>query len=907
MSSPLLTTKLYFPPPPPKGVQRHRLIERLNEGLHYNRKLTLISAPAGFGKTSLVSEWLTGCDWQVAWLSLDEGDSDPVRFLTYLIAALQKIAPHIGDEVLGILQSPQPPPIETILTALINEIAIIQDNFLLVLDDYHVIDARQVDDALTFLLEHLPPQMRLVITTREDPQLPLARMRVRGQLNEFRANDLRFTTAECAEFLGVMGLNLSAENVAALEDRTEGWIAGLQLAALSMQDNQDVAGFIRAFAGDHRYIVDYLVEEVLHRQPEPVRNFLLQTSILDRLNASLCEAVTGQEQGQAQLEALERGNFFIVPLDDKRQWYRYHHLFADVLLAHLRTEQPEQIVILHRRASEWYEHNGSTANAIRHALAARDFERAATLAEIAVPEIRKNRQEATMLVWLKVLPDEIIRRRPVLSVHYAGILLANGELKGVETWLQDAERWLATGANEGEELLSSSSEMVVVDSEEFRNLPGLIAIYRAGSALATGDVARTVKYAGQALELLPEEDQLGRGAAAGLLGLVYWTVGDLDGAHRSYTDSMARLQKAGHISDVMGLAIALAEIQIAQGRLHEAMHTYEQALQLAMEQGMRGTADMYVGMSELYLEFNKLDTATQHLLRSQALGEFAGLPQNPYRWRVAMARIRQAQGDLDGALEMLHEAQRVYVGDFFPYVRPIAALKARIWVAQGRLSEALGWAREQGLSTGDDLSYLHEFEHITLARMLLAQARYSSARDRTEEATLVEAKGLLDRLLQAAEAGGRRRSLIEILVLLSLMHTAQGDMPAALGALERSLTMAEPDGFVRIFTDEGPPVAQLLQEAARHKIAPAYVRQLLSALGQAEEITPVKQVLIEPLSERELQVLRLLGSDLSGPEIAHQLMVSLNTLNTHIKNIYTKLGVNNRRAAVHRADELHLS
>ena len=446
MSTSILATKLYLPPPRPRVVLRPRLIERLNEGLY--RKLTLISAPAGFGKTTLVSGWVAGCDRPAAWLSLDEGDNDPIRFLSYLVAALQTIARDIGEGVLGAVQSPHPPPTETILTALLNEIISIEDDFVLVLDDYHVIDARPVDDTLAFLLDHLPPQMHLIIATREDPHLPLSRLRVRGQMSELRAADLRFAASEAGEFLeGVMGLNLSAEDIATLGDRTEGWIAGLQLAALSMRGREDVTGFIRAFAGDNRYIVDYLVEEVLQRQPESIRGFLLQTSILDRLNGPLCDAVTGQQEGNARLEALERGNFFVVPLDDKRQWYRYHHLFAEVLFAHLMQEQPAQIPTLHRRASEWYQHNGLAADAIRHALAAADFARAADLVEMAVPAMRRSRQEATLLGWLKALPDELVHRRPVLSVAYAGTLQQGGEIEGVEDRLRDAERWLDTTAD----------------------------------------------------------------------------------------------------------------------------------------------------------------------------------------------------------------------------------------------------------------------------------------------------------------------------------------------------------------------------------------------------------------------------------------------------------------------------
>jgi LuxR family maltose regulon positive regulatory protein len=382
------------------------LIEQLNDGLSLGRRLTIISAPAGFGKTTLISEWIYGCGRQVAWLSLDEADSDSARFLIYLIAALQTIAPNIGEEVLAVLQSSPPPPIESVMTILLNEITTIPDNFILVLDDYHMLDSKPIDTALTFLVDHQPPQMHLAITTREDPNLPLPRLRVRGQLTELRAADLRFTPVEAAEFLNkTMGLNISLENISVLETRTEGWIASLQLAALSMQGHQDISGFIQAFAGANRYIVDYLVEEVLKRQPESIRNFLLQTSILDRMNGSLCDAVIGnqsdaQSGAKARLETLQRGNFFLIPLDDKHHWYRYHHLFAEVLHMHLMTEQPEQITVLHKRASEWYEQNGSMADSIRHALAGGDFERAADLIERAVPEMRQTRQEFTLLGWL---------------------------------------------------------------------------------------------------------------------------------------------------------------------------------------------------------------------------------------------------------------------------------------------------------------------------------------------------------------------------------------------------------------------------------------------------------------------------------------------------------------------------
>ncbi len=912
MSTPILTIKLYIPPPRPEVVLRPRLIERLNEGLH--GKLTLISAPAGFGKTTLVGEWVAGCGRPAAWLSLDEGDNDPTRFLAYLVAALQTIAPNIGEGVLGVLQSPQPPPTESILTALLNEVTTIPDRFVLVLDDYHVIDAEPVDHALAFVLEHLPPQMHLVIATREDPHLPLARLRARSQLTELRATDLRFTPDEAAEFLNsVMGLNLSAEEIAALETRTEGWIAGLQMAALSMQGRADATSFIKSFTGIHRFVLDYLVEEVLQRQPDRVRSFLLQTSILDRLSGPLCDAVTGQEDGRGMLEALERGNLFVVPLDDKRQWYRYHHLFADVLQARSMEAQPQQVPTLHQRASEWYEQNGLLSDAIRHALAAKDFERAAGLVELAGPAMRRSRQDATLLGWLEALPDELVRARPVLSVYYAGALFGTGELEAVEARLRDAERWLEAPSDTGERPVAPAVEMVVVNEEEFRSLPAKIAIYRAAHAQALGDVPGTAKYARRALDLLPEDEHFGRGAAAALLGLAYWASGDLEAAHRTFADGMASLQMAGNISDAISATLVLADIKMAQGRLHEAASTYERSLQLATEQGepvLRGTADLYVGMSELHREQGDLEAATQHLLTSKELDERAGLPENRYRRCVAMARIREAQGDLDGALDLLHEAEHRYMRGYFPNVRPIATLKARIWVKQGRLGEALGWAREQGLSPRDDLNYLREFEHVTLARVLIDQ--YKSER---VERSIHEAMGLLERLLQAAEEGERTGSVIEILVLRALAHEAQGDSPPALVSLERALTLAEPEGYVRVFVDEGRPMAHLLSEAAAHGIMPDYAAKLL-AVFEAEEqksadeshLPPAlpAQSLIEPLSQRELEVLQLIARGLSNREISGRLFLALSTVKGHNRIIFSKLLVQRRTEAVARARELGL-
>ncbi len=909
LPAPLLETKLYVPRPRRGLVPRPRLSERLDRGTA--SKLTLVSAPAGFGKTTLLAEWLAAGpaapagERLVAWLSLDRADNDPVSFWTYVIAALRTVAPGVGESALAFLQAPQPPPIETVLTALLNDLGATAADIVLVLDDYHVIDASDVQEGMAFLLDHLPPWLHVVIASRADPALPLARWRARGELVEIRAAELRFTPDEAAAYLNeMMGLQLTARDVAVLEGRTEGWIAALQLAALSMQGRDDVAGFIAGFAGDDRYVVDYLAEEVLQRQPDRVQAFLLQTSILDRLSGPLCDAVTGQGGGKATLEALDRGNLFLVPLDDRRRWYRYHHLFADVLQARLLDEQPGQMPDLHRRASVWYEQNGEQSVAIGHALAAGDFGRAADLVELAIPALRRTRQEATARGWLEALPAELVQVRPVLSVHFAGALLTTGEFEGVERRLRDAERWLDAPTVRHEGPQAPPAEMVVADEEEYRRLPGAIEVYRAALAMARGDAPGTVRHARRALDLSPAEDHLCRASAAGFLGLASWGSGDLEAAHRAWSACVAGLRRAGFVSDIMGCSIALADIRITQGRLGEAMRTYEQALQLVREQGgpvLRGTADIHVGMSELHRERDDLPAATQHLLTSQQLGEHTGLPQNRYRWCVAMARIRQAEGNLDDALELLNEAERLYVGDFFPNVRPVPALRARVWIAQASLGEALGWVREQGLSAADDLSYLREFEHITLARVLLA--RYT---DERAAASIHEATRLLERLLLAAEEGDRTGRVIEILVLQALARQRLGDIPAALACLERAVTLAEPEGYVRVFADEGPPMASLLRALAKRGTAGNYARRLLAAAGETGHDSPVKQAVIEPLSERELGVLRLLGSELDGPAIARELMVSLNTMRTHTKNIYAKLAVTSRRAAVRRAAELGL-
>ncbi|SFT53120.1 LuxR family transcriptional regulator, maltose regulon positive regulatory protein [Geodermatophilus amargosae] len=901
MAGPLLETKFHVPAGRRGLLPRPRLSERLSRGAE--SALTLVSAPAGFGKTTLLAEWLSTVPAEgrsVAWLSVDRRDSDPALFWTYVVTALQAAEPAVGAGALALLQSAQSST-EAVLSSLLNDLAGLAHDVVLVLDDYHLLEARDVQDGMAFLLEHLPPRVHLVIATRADPSLPLARLRARGDLVEVRVADLRFTRDEVAAYLEHgMGLELTSEDVATLEQRTEGWIAALQLAALSLQGRHDAAGFIEGFAGDDRYIVDYLAEEVLQRQSEQVRTFLLRTSVLSRLSGGLCEAVTGQDGGRATLEALDRANLFLVRLDDRRQWYRYHHLFADVLRARLVDEEPERLHELHRRASEWWEHNSEPAEAVQHALDAEDFERAASLVELALPAMRRARQEATLRRWLEALPEELLRCRPVLTIGYVGSLMARGELEGVQQRLDAAERWLDAARDAGE----PSADMVVVDQAGYRALPGSIAVYRAGRALVLGDVAATMTHARRALDLAVEDDHLARGAPAALLGLAYWTGGHLDTARRWYADATASLVKAGHHSDALGGALVLADIAIAQGRLRAATSALEEGLELAgrVDPPLRGAADMHVGLSAVLYERNDLDGALRHLLVSRELGEHAGLPQNRYRWRVAMARIRAAEGDRDAAVGLLDEAERLYVGDFSPDVRPVAALRARVRIRQGRWAEALGWTRDRGLSSDDELSYLHEFEHLTLARALVG--RYTDERD---ERTIDQATGLLGRLLAAADDGSRTGSLIDGLAVQALASQVRGDLPAAIASLHRALALAEPEGHVRVFVDEGPPMAALLRAALERGPGGDRVRRLLAAFDGADGRVRLQRGLVDPLSTRELDVLRLLATDLAGPDIARELVVSLNTVRTHTKNIYAKLAVNNRRAAVRRAEELDLT
>jgi LuxR family maltose regulon positive regulatory protein len=880
------------------------LTERLDRAGRW--PLTVLSAPAGFGKTTVLSEWLAtlGPDAPaVAWLSLDQRDNDASVFWIYVVTAMQRAVPGVGGTALALLAA-SPPATTAALDALLNDLAGMPEDLLLILDDCHLIEAPDIHAEVTFLLEHQPPQLQVVLATRTDPPLPLARLRAQRQLLEVRAADLRFTVEESAAYLnGPMGLRLSEGDLAALDARTEGWIAALQLAALSMQGREDVTTFIAGFAGDDRYIVDYLGEEVLARQPASVRDFLIQTSVLERLTGPLCDAVTGRADGKAALVALERANLFLVPLDDRRQWYRYHHLFADVLHAHLLDEHPDQVPEMHRRASIWFADNGDSSQAIDHALAGGDMGRAADLMELAMPMMARERREAELPRWVRALPEAVLRNRPVLGVWFAGALVLVSDFDTVGQRLTDVER--SVYREDRTWPVHPPDDLIVVDDDMYRSLPARIAMYRAALALGRADLDGTIAYARAALSLATPEDNLARASGGALAGLASWTTGDLAGAHAAYTESIAGLKKVGFISDVLGCCIALGDIRRTQGRLTDALGTYQRALKLGSAQQltapMRGLADMHVGIAGVLLERDELAAAAEHLTAGHGFGQHNGLPQNPYRWRVAAARLREAEGDLDAALDLLDEADQVYVGDYLPNVRPVSAVRARLRLRRGELDHAEDWAREQHLSPDDELSYLREFEHITLAWLLLTRHRL----DRNARG-IEDAIGLLQRLLASAEDGGRGGSVLEVLILQALGHQAQENLPVALALLTRAVTLAQPEGYARPFADQGPPMAALLKVLTKQSNAPIYVRRLLAVTTRTGHHLGEPAALLEPLSDRELDVLQLLATDLDGPDIARALSVSLNTMRTHTKSIYTKLGVNSRRAAVRQAHDLNL-
>jgi LuxR family maltose regulon positive regulatory protein len=912
-----------------------------------DRKLTLVSAPAGFGKTTLVSEWAheVGAPLQVAWLSLDEGDNDLTRFLAYLIAALRTIEASFGKGALIALQSPgiadatAPPPAEIVLTSLINEITALPGRIILVLDDYHLIEAQPVHDALAFLLEHLPPPpggLHLVIATREDPHLPLARLRARGQLTELRATDLRFTSSEAAEFLsGVMGLDLSAGDVAALERRTEGWIAGLQLAALalqgplSMQGRQDASSLIQSFTGSHRYVLDYLIEEVLEQQPEGIQTFLLQTAVLDRLTGPLCDAVrfghteapSTADNGQAILETLDRANLFIIPLDEERRWYRYHHLFVGLLRQRLRQTQPDRVPTLHLQASQWYQGNGFADEAVEHALRAEDFERAAGLLEDHAEAMWTRGEHAKLRRWLAGLPGDVVFRKPLLGVFHAWFLFAKGSPDAGEQYLQAAEQVLDSSSDRTPAAMLPEQD-ALSDSDR-QKLRGRAAVIRAFMASYLGDVPAIIAHARQALQYLPKQDLTWRSTAAIALGDALGFKGDMAAAYQARLEAAEASAAAGSTVFSMLAYIKVAITTREQGQLQRTLEICQQQIQLAAKNGLsRGSVAgcLLAIWGEVLVELGDMEGALAQARRGVELAERGG-DWSLFGWScLCLLRVLFSAGETAGAQEMVQKMENMARESILPpwITNQMAAWQTQLWVAQEKLDAASEWVEARGLlSDGEPeplppMDYFALIEYVLLARILIAQRRLDGA------------TRLLPGLLEAAEAGDRRTRVIEILNLQALAFQAGGHPTQAMTALERALTLAEPGGFVQIFVDEGAPMARLLHQAAAGGMMPDYAAKLLASFETTDGRRPttgpplsassvvhrppasarVSPALVEPLSERELEVLQLVAEGLTNREIAARLFLSLNTVKAHTRNIYGKLGVNSRTQAVARARAL---
>ena len=903
----LVATKFHVPRA--GFVPRGRLLARLAQGM--GRGLTVVCTPAGFGKTTLLGDWVRRSRRPAAWLSLDTSDNDPARFWRYVAAALERVRPGVGEQVEVLLRGPQP-PLEALATAVINQLTLLpgEGETTLILDDYHLIEAPLVHDSVTFLLERLPPGLRVVLASRADPPLPLARLRARGQLAELRAAELRFTLEETAAFLReTTGLALPAASLATLQDRTEGWAAGVQLAALSLQGHADPAGFVATFAGSHRYVLDYLTQEVLARQPEQVVGFLLETSILERLSGPLCDAVTGRTDSQGLLEALERANLFVVPLDEVRGWWRYHHLFADLLRARLAHERPERAPELHRAAAGWHEQHGLADDAVRHALAAGEVAWAARLVERHVESLLRRSEGATLGRWLAALPTESVRSRARLCLAQAVSAVVGSRLEAVEPLLVDAEHAFATTGDEPHQPSVGRALSVLA------NVPASIAFLRAELARLRGDAQRAVACDQQALAHLGEGDWLLGSQVAWNLAVADWLGGRLKEAEPALAEVAAERRAAGEGYLAMRVGYDLGQVQRSQGRLDAALTTYRQGLEATSDadRQLPHVGMAHVGLAEVLYERDELTAAHEHATRGVALSRQLAFTQPLATGLGMLARVRQAQGDPAGALEALGQAGRVELSpQVVALLNPVPVWRARLLLARGEAAEAARWANKRGLRPDDRPSYPREGEYLVLARVLLAEHEPN------------QALGLLERLHAQAVAEQRMGSVIELRALQALALAARGDQVAALTVLAKALALAGPEGYVRVFVDEGAPMARLLgrlaaaqrtgRVAAPGAVPSGYLDRLARAFqpGSAHaaprtthEIAGVAG-LVEPLSDRELEVLGLLAAGRSNQQIADELVVVLDTVKKHVGHILDKLGAANRTQAVARARVLGL-
>jgi LuxR family maltose regulon positive regulatory protein len=922
MSTPLLSTKLYIPQPRPTLVPRYRLVERLDDGLRLGRKLTLVSAPAGFGKTTLLSEWLSvnrraspdpGLETRhhgqhldqghapgprVAWVTLDEGDNDPARFWSYVVASLQGIENGVGEGMLATIRAPQAPAVRGFLSGFINELAQIQDPFILALDDYHFIDAEAIHDAVGVLLDYMPPQMHLVIAARADPPLNLPLLRGRGQVTEVHQADLCFSPEEVGTLLNeVMGLSLPPQSIEALQRRTEGWVTGLHLAALSMDGREDAVGFVNEFAGSHRFVLDYLTEEVLRRQPAEVQSFLLQTAVLSEMTGSLCNAVTGQEDGSQMLMRLEEAGLFVIPLDDRRQWYRYHRLFADLLLVRLLESQPERVPELHLRASAWHEHAGEIGHAVRHADAAGDTALVGRILEIHGMAMLMRGELASLLQWLSALPSETFEAKARLSILYAWTLLLAGRIDEVEPLLAQAE----------EALPASPAD----------DLPGDIAAIRAYLAAQQGDVGRTLDLAEEALQLLGAGNLGMRGVVHFVQGAAYMLRGELGAAALAMAAASRTAQRGGNVHLAVPALNSLTGIQMLQGHLRQAHSTAQEGVRLATKasgQRLPFAAGAISTLAELAYEWNDLDRALDIAREGVELSLKWGNADSVCGCHLTLAQVLQARGDLEGAENALVEAERVagQGATMSLFGIQLRALRARLYLMRGSIAQAARCLEHPP----------QDLPIVLRAAEVLAMARICLERDQPEKAL-----DGLGPLLDAAGDQALDAVTVEVMSLQAMAYHAQGMVRRALDTLAQALVVAEPEGFLRRFVDQGQPMADLLQvlSAQQPLSGQGYVAQLMAAFraeieeGRLErggggapspDHPPSKghrgPELLEPLSEREIEVLRLIAGGLSNREIADALYIAVSTVKSHANNIFGKLGVKSRTQAVARAQDMGL-
>ncbi|MCP5099672.1 MAG: hypothetical protein GY943_29310 [Chloroflexi bacterium] len=899
MSGDLLQTKLYVPRLRPLLTPRPHLIKQLNQGLQQGCKLTLISAPAGFGKTTLLTEWLATqspihndqSSIKTAWLSLDGRDNDPARFLAYFVAALEQIDGNLGQTFTNapntFMPSGKEPLQETLLISLLNEIGELPHSFRLVLDDYHVITNTAVQNILTFLLDNLPPQMHLVISTRADTPWALSRLRVRQQINEIRAKELRFTAEETAVFLNkTMALTLSPEDVTVLEARTEGWIAGLQLAALTLQKDTDNSQFIRTFASSNRFIFDYLAEEVLERQPPELQDFLLQTSILAQMNSQLCAAVLEQDETQETLKQLEQNNLFLIPLDNEQQWYRYHRLFADLLHNRLRQTIPNQIPILHLRAAAWFAQEGMIAEAVSHARAANDLEQMVRLVKGNAFAMLDIGELTTLKGWLDALPDKVVLAEPWMSLFYAWTLAYLGQTDAVEQHLKNAEQGLACA-----------------NKEDGQHLSGQIAAIRTFLAKLKGEMLPAVQLANQALTQLPVDDFKTRSFVAAMLGTVLQQTGDLAAAARAFNTAVSSSRKAGNSHMAVHALCDLAGLQLLQGRLNKADATCREALELAENSAKRGGRPLpgadfaHARLSGVLLRRNELDAALHHAQQGFELSQQRGQADILTFCALALTAVQFELNDEHGWRQTLRQVRQVE-RDTARHNALIDFVEVEFGLLGGDVETAVAWAEANQLHADNEIQPGQTFYTLFLARLLIAQNKTN------------EALTLLERLLAIEEKSGAMGLVISIHVLQTIAWQTTKNNESALTALKRAISLAEPEGYVRIFMEDSAIMQPLLQQLAHQGIATAYVNQLLSALENENKSATTEpslpEPLEEPLSDREIEVLRLMETDLRAPEIADQIFVSVHTVRSHIKSIYRKLNVHSRYEAVAKAQELAL-